>query len=73
VRLDGGAEQALRAREASGWTQSEAVRAALIGEARRRRWLVERAAEVAVLEADPSDRDRMLAVDELVESLRAPS
>ena len=47
VRLDGEAERALRSLEASGLTQSEAIRAALIGEVRHRRRREELAAEVA--------------------------
>ena len=72
VRLDGEAEKALRALEASGLTPSEAVRAALIGEVRHRRRREELAAEVAALEADPQDREEMLAVAEMMESLRGP-
>jgi hypothetical protein len=39
---------------------------------RHRRRSKEIAAEVAALEADPADREEMLAVAELMESLRAP-
>ncbi|HET8990880.1 MAG TPA: hypothetical protein VFN59_07255 [Acidimicrobiales bacterium] len=72
VRLDGEAERALRSLEASGLTQSEAIRAALIGEVRHRRRREELAAEVAALEADERDREEMLAVAEMMESLRGP-
>jgi hypothetical protein len=63
---------ALRTLEATGLSQSEAVRAALLGEVRHRRRSKELAAEVAALEADPTDREEMLAVAELMELLRAP-
>jgi hypothetical protein len=63
---------ALRTLEATGLSQSEAVRTALLGEVRHRRRSKELAAEVAALEADPVDRDEMLSVAELMESLRAP-
>jgi len=45
---------------------------ALIASARRLRRSSELAAEVASLEADEEDRDEMLAVAGLMESLRAP-
>jgi hypothetical protein len=72
VRLDDEADKALRTLEATGLSQSEAIRTALLGEARHRRRSKELAAEVAALEADDADRDEMLAVAELMESLRAP-
>ena len=72
VRLDGEAERALRVLEAAGMTRSEAIRTALIDSARRLRERSELAAEVAVLEADDSDREEMLSVATLMESLRAP-
>jgi hypothetical protein len=72
VRLDEEADTALRALEATGLSQSEAIRAALLGEVRHRRRSKEIAAEVAALEADPADREEMLAVAELMELLRAP-
>lgn len=72
VRLDDEADKALRSLEASGLTQSEAIRVALLGEVRHRRESKELAAEVAVLEADEEDRREMLAVAELMEALRAP-
>ena len=71
VRLDDEADQALRALEAAGMTRSEAIRSALIASARRLRRSSELAAEVAALEADPDDRDEMLSVAALMESLRA--
>jgi Arc/MetJ-type ribon-helix-helix transcriptional regulator len=72
VRLDDAAEQALRALEASGMSRSEAIRSSLIAAARRLRERSALAAEVAALEADEADRDEMLAVADLMESLRAP-
>ena len=72
VRLDDEADKALRTLEATGMTQSEAIRAALLGEVRYLRRSKELAAEVASLEADAADREEMLAVAELMEALRAP-
>jgi len=71
VRLDDEADRALRALEAAGMTRSEAIRSALISSAQRLRRSSELAAEVAALEADEQDRDEMLAVAGLMESLRA--
>lgn len=72
VRLDDEAERALRSLEAAGMTRSEAIRTALINSARRLRERSELAAEVAALEADDADREEMLSVAALMESLRAP-
>ena len=72
VRLDDDAARALRALEASGLSRSEAIRSALISTAKRLHKGPELAAEVAALEADEADRDEMLAVATLMESLRAP-
>ena len=72
VRLDDEADKALRSLEATGMSQSEAIRAALLSEARHLRERKELAAEVASLEADATDREEMLAVAELMEALRAP-
>lgn len=71
VRLDDEAEQALRTLEATGLSQSDAIRSALVTSARRLRRRRELAAEVAALEADDTDRAEMLAVAELMEDLRA--
>jgi antitoxin component of RelBE/YafQ-DinJ toxin-antitoxin module len=71
VRLDDEAERALRALEATGLTRSEAIRTALIAAARRLRRSSELAAEVAAQEADETDRNELLAVAGLMESLRA--
>jgi Arc/MetJ-type ribon-helix-helix transcriptional regulator len=72
VRLDDEAEQALRTLEAAGLSRSEAIREALVHSARRLRRSAELAAEVNALDADDADRQEMLAVAELMESLRAP-
>lgn len=71
VRLDAAAERALRSLEAAGLSRSEAIRSALIESANRLRRSSELAAEVAELEADEVDREEMLAVAGLMESLRA--
>jgi len=52
-------------------TRSEAIRAALVETASRRQDKQALAAEVAALEADEDDRAEMLAVANLMESLRA--
>lgn len=72
VRLDDEAQRALRSLEAAGLSRSEAIRSALIESARRLRRSSALAAEVAALEADEADREEMLAVAGLMESLRAP-
>ena len=72
VRLDDEAERALRALEASGLTRSAAIRASLLASAQRLRRGKDLAAEVAALETDEADREEMLAVAALMESLRAP-
>jgi Arc/MetJ-type ribon-helix-helix transcriptional regulator len=71
VRLDNEALRALGQLEATGMTRSEAIRAALVGAASRLRDKQALAAEVATLEADEDDRAEMLAVADLMESLRA--
>ncbi|HWH35460.1 MAG TPA: hypothetical protein VNT56_09115 [Acidimicrobiales bacterium] len=72
VRLDDEAERALRALEAAGMSRSDAIRSSLIASARRLRERSALAAEVAVLEADEHDRDEMLVIAGLMESLRGP-
>jgi Arc/MetJ-type ribon-helix-helix transcriptional regulator len=72
VRLDDEAQRALRALEAAGMSRSEAIRSALVASADRLRHRSTLAAEVAALEADEADRNEMLAVAGLMESLRAP-
>lgn len=71
VRLDDEALLALGQLEAAGMTRSEAIRAALVEAALRRKEKHVLAAEVAALEADEDDRAEMTAVAELMESLRA--
>lgn len=71
VRLDDEADRALRALQASGMSRSEAIRSSLVASALRLRRSSELAAEVAALEADEADRDEMLEVAGLMESLRA--
>lgn len=72
VRLDDEAVRALSVLEAAGMSRSEAIRSALVQAASRLRDKQTLAAEVAALEADEVDRAEMLAVAELMESLRAP-
>ena len=72
VRLDDEAVQALRRIEARGVSPSEAIGSALIDSAARLRDSNALRAEVESLEADPDDRDEMLEVAGLMESLRAP-
>jgi Arc/MetJ-type ribon-helix-helix transcriptional regulator len=72
VRLDDDAMRALAQLEATGKSRSEAIRAALVEAASRLNDKKSLAAEVAALEADENDRAEMLAVAELMESLRAP-
>lgn len=72
VRLDHDAERALERLEATGLSRSEAVRTALVAAADRLRRRDALAAEAAALEADEADREEMLAVASLMESLRAP-
>ena len=71
VRLDDEALRALGQLEATGMTRSDAIRAALVEAATRLHDRAAIAAEVAALEADEDDRAEMLAVAELMESLRA--
>lgn len=72
VRLDDEALRALRRLEAGGVSRSEAVRTALVDSANRMQDRQVLASEVASLEADEDDRAEMLAVADLMESLRAP-
>ena len=71
MRLDDEALQALGQLEAAGLTRSQAIRTALVETASRRQDRQALAAEVAALEADDDDRAEMLAVADLMESLRA--
>ena len=72
VRLDDDAERALRALEASGLSQSDAIRSSLLASAERLRRGQSLADEAAALEADEADRAEMSSVAALMESLRAP-
>ena len=72
VRLDDEATRALRQLEATGLSRSEAIRTALVESATRLRRSAALAAEAAALEADEADRDEMLSVASLMESMRAP-
>jgi Arc/MetJ-type ribon-helix-helix transcriptional regulator len=72
VRLDDEALRALRELEATGISRSAAIRAALVEAASRLHDKRALAAEVAALESDDDDRAEMMAVAELMESLRAP-
>ena len=72
VRLDDAALRALVELESTGMTRSQAIRAALVDAASRLREKEALAIEVAALEADDQDRAEMLAVSDLMESLRAP-
>ena len=71
VRLDEDALQALGHLEATGMTRSEAIRMALVEASSRLDDKKALAAEVGSLEADEDDRAEMLAVANLMESLRA--
>jgi Arc/MetJ-type ribon-helix-helix transcriptional regulator len=72
VRLDDEALRALRRLEATGLSRSEAIRKALVEAASRLQDMRALASEVAALAADEEDRLEMLAVADLMESLRAP-
>jgi len=72
VRLDVEAMRALAQLEATGKSRSEAIRTALVEAASRLGDKEALSAEVAALETDKDDRAEMLAVAELMESLRAP-
>ena len=71
VRLDDESERALRSLEASGLSQSEAIRTSLLASAARLRRGIDLAAEAATLEADEADRLEMMSVAAMMESLRA--
>ena len=70
VRLDAESERALSDLTAGGRDRSEAIRAALVeAAARRRRDTL--AAEAAALAADADDRSEAMEIAALMESLRA--
>ncbi len=71
VRLDDEALHALARLQATGLSRSQAIRKALVDEVERLRRRESLAAEVRALEADDADRQEMLEVTALMESLRA--
>jgi len=71
VRLDDEALRALTQLEAAGFSRSDAIRRAIIDTAARQQRGKALAAEIAALEADDVDREEMLEVASLMESLRA--
>lgn len=72
VRLDDDVIRALRLIEATGLSQSEAIRAAILGQAARLRERSSLAAEVAALHANEADRREMEVVASIMEAGRAP-
>lgn len=71
VRLDDEVQRALNTLEASGLSRSEAIRKAILDAAAALRRNEALRAEAAALEADEADRQEMLEVAFLMESLRA--
>ncbi len=71
VRLDEDAQRALRTLQATGLSQSAAIRSSLLASAGQLRRRQELAAEVAALEADEDDRAEMLSIASMMESMRA--
>ncbi len=72
VRLDDDAIGALRIIEATGLSRSEAIRAAILGQAARLREPSSLAAEVAALRADEADRRELEILASIMEEARAP-
>jgi Arc/MetJ-type ribon-helix-helix transcriptional regulator len=72
VRLDGQVQRALNTLEASGLSRSDAIRKAILDAAAALRRNESLRAEAAELDADTADRQEMLEVASLMESLRAP-
>jgi len=72
LRLDDEALRALNQLEASGLSRSEAIRRAIIDSAAQLTRRKAIAQEVAALEADEADRQEMLEVAAIMETLRAP-
>jgi predicted transcriptional regulator len=72
VRLDDEALKALAQLEAMGLNRSQAIRKAVMDAAERLRRREALAAEVRALEADEADRQELLDVAALMESMRAP-
>ena len=71
VRLDDDAQRALRRLEATGLSQSAAIRSALLASAERVSKHSELAVEAASLEADDADRAEMQSIASMMESMRA--
>ena len=71
VRLDAEADAALEELVASGLTQSQAMRLALVEAARRRKGASSLAAEAARLGSDESDRREIADVRAFMDELRA--
>jgi hypothetical protein len=72
VRLDDESLRALARLEATGLSRSQAIRKAILDAAERLRRRESVAAEAKALEADEADRQEMVEVAALMESLRAP-
>ena len=72
VRLDPETLRALAQLQATGLSRSEAIRRAILDSASRLRNRSALAAEAAALEADEEDRQEMLQVAALMETMRAP-
>jgi predicted transcriptional regulator len=72
VRLDDEVQRALNRLESSGMTRSEAIRKSILDAAAALKRKEALRAEVSELEADDHDRQEMLEVASLMESLRAP-
>ena len=72
MRLDDEAERALAALESGGQRRSEAIRDAIVNEARRRTDRFELRREYQLLELDETDRAEMQHVAAVMEDLRAP-
>jgi Arc/MetJ-type ribon-helix-helix transcriptional regulator len=70
VRLDDEALSALARLEASGLSRSQAIRAALIEAADRRRKVSSLRAEARAIAGDPTDRAEMAEIAALMEDLR---
>lgn len=70
VRLDPESARALRKLQATGLSQSEAIRRAITESAHALRNPQRLASEIAALESDGEDRAEMLRVAELMELLR---
>jgi predicted transcriptional regulator len=71
VRLDDDVQRALNTLAATGLSRSEAIRKAVLDAAAALRRNEALRVEVAALEADEADRQEMLEVASLMESLRA--